>query len=57
MVEPGHGERIFGTQHDPLWSAVFKIVILCAIAASVAIAAIATPVYRREVRTSILDSV
>jgi hypothetical protein len=57
MVEPGHGERIFGTQHDPLWSAVFKIVILCAIAASVAIASIATPVYRREVRTSILDSV
>lgn len=55
LVEPGHGERIFGIPHDPLRAAVFKIVILCTIAASVAIAAVSTPVYRREVSQVLLD--
>ena len=52
MVEPAYGDRIYGAKPYRTWAAAFKIVILCAIAGSIAIAAVATPVYRRDVRSS-----
>ena len=47
FVEPSRGERIFGAAPKPVFVSIFKLVILAAIVGSVAIAAIATPVYRR----------
>lgn len=49
LVEPPKGQRLYGVKPYQTWAAVFKLVILCAIAGSVAIAAVATPVYRRQV--------
>ena len=52
MVDPAHGERIYGVRPYRTWTALFKILIFLTIIASVAVAAVATPVYRRQVNYS-----
>lgn len=48
MVESPYDERIYGAQSNRKWTIAFRGVILAAIIGSVAIAAIATPVFRRD---------
>ena len=48
FVEPGNGDRIFGAKPRERLVLAFKVVIFAAVAASVAIAAVATPLYRQE---------
>ncbi|BEI83049.1 hypothetical protein CcaverHIS002_0309170 [Cutaneotrichosporon cavernicola] len=48
LVPSSHGHRIFGQQPDPMWSFLFKCVIFLSVTASIAMAAIATPLYRRQ---------
>ncbi|KAL7418234.1 Ion transport protein-domain-containing protein [Mrakia frigida] len=47
LVPPADGERIFGRPASPTLSFFFKMVIYVAVLASVAIAAVATPLYRK----------
>lgn len=48
VVEPAYGDRLDGAKPYRTWTAAFKLLILCAIAGSVTIAATATPAYRRD---------
>jgi hypothetical protein len=47
-VSPAHGERIFGRPVQPILRLVIKVVVFCAVVASIAIAAIASPAYRKS---------
>lgn len=47
-MESAYGERLYGVKPYRKWVAAFKLIILIAIAGSVAIAATATPLYRRD---------
>ena len=46
-VLPAHGERIFGRRAQPSLCLFAKVLVFCAVVASVAVAAIATPSYRK----------
>lgn len=46
VVESAYGERLYGVKPYRTWVAAFKLLILCAVTGSVAIAATATPLYR-----------
>lgn len=48
LVPPSYGERIFGRPYSRLRYLLFQVSIFLAIAASVVIAGVATPAYRRE---------
>ena len=48
FVEPSNGERIFGVAHDPRLYFLFRLAIFAAIVGSIVIAAVATPVFRRQ---------
>lgn len=48
LVPPAHGQRIFGRPAHPIWSFLFRIVVFLSVVASIVIAAIATPQYRKE---------
>ncbi|ORY24315.1 high-affinity cell membrane calcium channel [Naematelia encephala] len=47
-VSPAYGERIFGRRADPTLRLIVKAVMFCTIVASIVIAAIATPNYRKS---------
>ena len=47
-VAPAHGERIFGRPAQPVFKIALKTIVFCAIVASVTVAAIATPSYRKR---------
>lgn len=49
--EPAHGERIFGRPAKPAVRLAVKLVLFLAVVASIVIAAIATPVYRKTYYT------
>lgn len=46
-VDPAHGDRIFGRPANPFLRLGMKAVVFCTIVASIVIAAIATPEYRK----------
>ncbi|KAK7445064.1 calcium channel protein [Stygiomarasmius scandens] len=48
LVQPAHGERIFGTPHSPLAHPAFQFLILLAVIGGIVTEIIATPVYRRN---------
>jgi hypothetical protein len=48
MVESPYEERIYGARANRKWTVAFRAVILVAVVGSVVVAAIATPVYRRD---------
>ncbi|GAA5943198.1 hypothetical protein JCM10213_006241 [Rhodosporidiobolus nylandii] len=48
LVDPSYGERINGRDPSPKAKRVFSAIVLAAIISSVAIAGVATPLYRRE---------
>lgn len=56
VTEPAHGQRLSGRKPYRTWTIAFKLLILAAIVSSVTIAAIATPVYRRNVRDTAYTS-
>ena len=43
-----HGERLFGKKTIPLYESIMRFVVLLAVIASITVAAISTPVYRRN---------
>ncbi|WVO12615.1 hypothetical protein L204_100220 [Cryptococcus depauperatus] len=45
---PAYGERIFGRSHDPIMKNIAKGIVFLAVVASVVVAAIASPSYRRN---------
>ncbi|KAK8858595.1 hypothetical protein IAR55_002824 [Kwoniella newhampshirensis] len=47
-VAPAYGERIFGRPALPILSLVIKTIVFCAVVASIVVAAIASPAYRRS---------
>jgi hypothetical protein len=60
--DPAYGDRIFGRPAQPILRLVVKTIIFCAIVASIVVAAIATPLYRKNyyevhgiIRTSWFD--
>ncbi|WVQ96668.1 hypothetical protein IAU59_003774 [Kwoniella sp. CBS 9459] len=46
-VAPAYGDRIFGRPAHPVLQLVVKTIVFCAVVASVAVAAVASPSYRR----------
>ncbi|KAF5341523.1 hypothetical protein D9758_012561 [Tetrapyrgos nigripes] len=48
LVQPAHGERIFGTPHSPYAHPAFQFLILLAVIGGVVTEIIATPIYRRN---------
>lgn len=48
LVEPAYGERFFGQKANKLASTAFEVAVFAAIAGSVVVAAIATPVYKQH---------
>ncbi|EGG06060.1 uncharacterized protein MELLADRAFT_48591 [Melampsora larici-populina 98AG31] len=48
LVEPAYGERILGQQANKIASTAFESTVFAAIAGSVIVAAIATPVYKQH---------
>ncbi|KAH9459057.1 hypothetical protein Pst134EA_019208 [Puccinia striiformis f. sp. tritici] len=48
LVEPSHGERIFGRPANKIGVLVFKLTVFSTILGSVIVAAIATPVYKQH---------
>lgn len=48
LVPSSHGHRIFGQPAHPTWSFLFRAVIFLSVTASITIAAIATPLYRKD---------
>lgn len=48
LAPPAHGQRIFGCPAHPIWSFLFRVVVFLSVVASIVIAAIATPQYRKE---------
>ncbi|WVR06351.1 hypothetical protein IAU60_003382 [Kwoniella sp. DSM 27419] len=46
-VHPAYGERIFGRPAHPLSQLAVKTIVFCAVVASIVVAAIASPSYRR----------
>ncbi|UZJ57456.1 hypothetical protein CBS101457_006776 [Exobasidium rhododendri] len=48
FVPPSFGERLFGRQTGKIRQRIYQALIFSAIAASVAVAGVATPAYRRE---------
>lgn len=47
-VAPAYGDRIFGRRANPVFELVMRGVVLAAVVASVVIAAVATPLYRKD---------
>ncbi|WWD18487.1 hypothetical protein CI109_102939 [Kwoniella shandongensis] len=47
-VSPAYGERIFGRPAHPILSVAIKTIVFCAVVASIVVAAIASPPYRRS---------
>jgi hypothetical protein len=47
-VSPAYGDRIYGRPVNPYLRLTLKTVVFCAVVASIAIAAIASPVYRKN---------
>ncbi|ORX40063.1 Ion transport protein-domain-containing protein [Kockovaella imperatae] len=47
-VSPAHGDRIFGRPVKPIYELVLKLIIFCMIVASISVAAVATPEYRKQ---------
>ncbi|KAF8752940.1 Ion transport protein [Rhizoctonia solani] len=48
LVTPSNGDRIYGRPPSPVPQAIFQLVIMLVVISGIAIAAVATPVYRRE---------
>ncbi|TXT15853.1 hypothetical protein VHUM_00356 [Vanrija humicola] len=48
LVPPAYGFRINGRPAHPFWSLVFKFVIFATVVSSVVVAAISTPLYRKQ---------
>lgn len=48
VVEPSHGNRLYGQKTNPKYRRCYQSVVFCAILASVIVAAIATPPYRQR---------
>ncbi|KAH9817542.1 Ion transport protein-domain-containing protein [Melampsora americana] len=48
LVEPAYGERLLGQRANKIASTAFEFTVLAAIAGSVIVAAIATPVYKQH---------
>lgn len=48
LVEPPNGERIFGRSASPAAHALFQVTLFLAVLGGTIVAAIATPMYRRE---------
>ncbi|KAK4687032.1 voltage-dependent calcium channel, partial [Tremellales sp. Uapishka_1] len=46
-VSPAYGERIFGRPANPIFRLIMRTVLFCTIVASITIAAVATPLYRK----------
>ncbi len=47
-VAPAHGDRIFGRPPQPMLRLAVKVIVFCAIVASIVVASIATPSYRKN---------
>lgn len=50
-VPPAYGDRIFGRRSNPVFELVMRGIVLAAVIASVVVAAIATPLYRKSYYT------
>ncbi|KAG8763613.1 calcium channel protein [Ceratobasidium sp. 423] len=48
LVTPSNGDRIYGRPPSPVPQAIFQLVIMVVVISGIVIAAVATPVYRRE---------
>ncbi|CAE6438713.1 unnamed protein product [Rhizoctonia solani] len=48
LVTPSNGDRIYGRPPSPVAQAIFQLVIMVVVISGIVIAAVATPVYRRE---------
>ncbi|THU96001.1 hypothetical protein K435DRAFT_778779 [Dendrothele bispora CBS 962.96] len=48
LVQPAHGQRIFGTPHSPIAHPAFQFLILLAVIGGIVTEIIATPIYRRN---------
>ncbi|KAG9101606.1 calcium channel protein [Ceratobasidium sp. 370] len=48
LVTPSNGERIFGQPTSPVREAFFQLVIMLVVIGGICVAAVATPVYRRN---------
>lgn len=48
MTPPAYGQRIFGQTEKPTWNFLFRTAIFFAVVASIVVAAIATPHYRKN---------
>lgn len=48
LVPPSHGERIFGRQHSPRRLFVAQVVMFVTIIASIVVAGVASPLYRKD---------
>jgi voltage-dependent calcium channel len=48
MVQPAHGERIFGAPPSPIIHPIFQLLLLLAVIGGIAVEAVATPTYRRQ---------
>lgn len=48
IAPPAYGQRIFGQAEKPTWNFVFRFVVFGAVVASIVVAAIATPQYRKS---------
>lgn len=48
LVPSAYGHRIFGRPEHPIWSRLFRLIVFLAVVASIVIAAVASPLYRRE---------
>lgn len=46
--DPAYGDRIFGRPANPILRLAAKMIILCTIIASIVVAAISTPIYRKD---------